>query len=640
MSNTITLSVLNRQIKLLNDLQKAGIDFEITTCNNSYNVDFQPGVHPKIKNGKTVVDLSAYFQAKMAPFKMQTINEFQQLNQILEQGSNARSVSTVLTKQPNSPVKFYAEETFDAIEDVSMYLISAAPRERTVGAHTYRTLIAGDSHYHGTVVLCLQETHAAYNYIDVNNIVVFTETSNSSEPCILVTNQLSLDMNYIIAAFALYPPALKDVMENGIFVNYRDARVNLLRVERAMPPRFQAEYKARKAKVLAEFEKNAQHVMISKLTRNEAPFIELNRIKVTTTKATYETVSIEADDLADVVFRKLNPLEEWDIFTLINIYTDHIESYFNSLPTNITGTGFAAAAEKTFKINGAEIRVAVCTSNTRRSINGRLINAGELSQVMRRAACFVEADPEANNRDFQNFVRDVAKRSLYVTDVLNQGLPVKTAYLESDNQYGKDATVKHPKLKFTKEGLKYFLCIDQDTKREVKQFVQLLRKIEANNRKHTRPHYGYGRTHEGGYETGQAPNDCALALLPVLKSHIAELAAADLAKIVNWVNKERIQAHERSEELLKYAVKITKAERKERAGKWGYSVQGQLRTYFVEEDALRVYEDNKSNNGAYFCVVNGRNTTGVGRDGLVTRLFALSNDSMVTKDVGTLALRA
>lgn len=615
------------------------MDFEITASNALYGNDYVAGVHPKIQNAKSVVDISVYFQTKMAPFRAQTLNEFNQLHLILEHGSNAKLANAELAKRPNSPVKFYAEAAFDPIEDLSVYLISAAPDERTVGDHTYRTLVSGDSHYHAEIVLCLPETHDAYNYIDVNNVLVFSQTVNSAEACMFVTNQLSLDMNYIIAAFSVFPAALKGVIEHGAFVNYRDARVNLLRIERAMPPRFQAEYKSLKAKVLADFEKNAQYVMIAKLARNEAPFIELNRIKITPTKATYETVAIEADDLSEVIFRKLNPLEEWDIFTLVNIYTDHIEAYFQGLRTNTTGTGFEAAAQKTFKINGAEITVAVCTTNTRRSINGYLINAGELSQVMRRAACFVEVDVEANKRDFENFVRDVAKMSLRVTDVMNRGLPVKTSYLESDNQRGQNACVKHPKLRFKKEGSKFFLCIDTDTKCEVNRFVGLLDKIEATNRKHTRPHYGYGRTHDGGYETGQGPNDCAKALLPVLQSHITGLKDTDLVKIVNWVNKERMEAEKRSEELLKYAVTTTKATRKERAGKWGYCVKGQLRNYFVEEDALRVYEDNETNNGAYFCVVNGRNTTGVGRDGLVTRLLALSNDSMITKDVGTLALR-
>ncbi|NBQ70610.1 MAG: hypothetical protein EBU46_17975, partial [Nitrosomonadaceae bacterium] len=215
----------------------------------------------------------------------------------------------------------------------------------------------------------------------------------------------------------------------------------------------------------------------------------------------------------------------------------------------------------------------------------------------------------------------------------------KTVYFENDNQHGKDAGPKHPKLKFQKADGKFYLLVDKDTKREVKRFVTFIHKIEANNRKHHRPYYGYQRTHEGGYETGQGPNDCAKAMLPVLQEHITDLTEADLAKIVTWINKERLEAEKRSEELLAYAVKTTKAERKQRAGKWGYAVKGQLRNYFVEEDALRVYEDNEAGNGVYFCVVNGRTTHGVGRDGLVTRLFALSNDSMITKDVGTLVKR-
>lgn len=641
MPTTISLPLLNRQTRFLNELQKAGVEFEVELTSEFYGGKSMAEFRPKVKNAKTIADVALCFQAKLAPIKVSLFNNFKGLTDLVAAGKDNSELATAAhAKRPESPVKFYAQDAFQGTDHLGVYVITAPAFETTIGEHTYRTLLCGTTQYYAEVTACVPETHPSYNYLDPGHVMVYSQSANSADSFMFVTNQLSLDMNYIVAAFAVYPQALKDVIVNGAFVNYRDARINLLKAERAIPPRFQPAYKELKAKVLADFEKNAQNVMIGKLTRKEAPFIELNRIKITPTKASYETVSIEADDLTEVIFQKLNPLEEWDIFTLINIYTDHIENYFNTRPMNVEGTGFLAVEEKTFKINGAEIKVSVATTNTRRSINGFLINRDELSKTMRRAACFVEADAAANNRDFQNFVRDVAKMSLHVTDVLNQGLPVKTVYLENDNQHGKDAGVKHPKLKFKKEDGKFWLLVDADTKREVKRFVSFIHKIEANNRKHTRPYYGYGnRTHEGGYETGQGPNDCAKAMLPIFQDFVVDLTDTDLAKIVTWINKERLEAEKRSEELLAYAVKVTKAVRKERAGKWGYAIKGQLRNYFVEEDALRVYEDNEQNNGQYFCVVNGRTTHGVGKDGLVTRLFALSNDSMITKEVGTLAAR-
>ncbi|NBQ68173.1 MAG: hypothetical protein EBU46_04780 [Nitrosomonadaceae bacterium] len=627
MPTTISLPLLNRQTKFLNELQKAGVEFDVELTSEFYGGKSMAEFRPKIKNAKSLADVATCFQAKLAPIKVAMFNNFKGLTELLDSGKdNASPATSEHSKQANSPVKFFAQEAFSTVDHLGVYVITGAPFETTLGGHTYRTLISGTNQFYADVVTCLPETHPAYNYIDPNHVVVFSQSPNSADSFMFVTNQLSLDMNYIIAAFSVYPQSLKDIVENGAFMNYRDARINLLKAERAMPPRFQPAYKELKAKVLADFEKNAQNVMIGKLTRKEAPFIELNRIKITPTKASYETVSIEANDLAEVIFQKLNPLEEWDIFTLINIYTDYVEKYFDGRELNATATGFLEAANRVFKINGINIRVENFTTHVRRAVNGKLINKDELSKVMRRASCF------DNQADFDAFVTGVSKVSLRLTDIVANGLPVKTVYLEEDRQHNKDAGNKHPKLKFIRKDSKFLLMIDKDTTRPVKRMVEFVNKIMACNRRHRMPYYGYRQTHEGGYETGQGPNDVEKELLTIFPEYIEGITAAEITALVKFVNKERIEAEKRSERFLAAAVQQTGAERMQYKEKWGYKIKGIMRNYFVEEDALRVYN---YDTGQYICVVS-KGFQGVGKDALVTRLFALSNDQYVAKDVGTL----
>ena len=623
----ITLPVLNRYVSFLNKLHDTGLQFDIdvgqTYRNSSYEAEFTP----KIKDVKHVGQLATCFTAKNAPIKASHLDGmpdallrlFEKENCVLVQKADS-------TKEAS--VKFFAKEAFDSEEAFDAYLITAAPVELRLGDHTYRVLTCGSSYYYSELVLCVNEEHPAYNYIDKGHIVVFGQSTNSADGNFFVTNQMTLDMNYVAACFHVYPKMLPELVQaNTSFIDSRNARVLLLKAERAVPPRLKEAYGKLKVAILADFEKNAQNMMVGKLQRGETPFVELNNIKIERTKATYETITIEADNLAEVVFQKLNPNEaEWDVYTLINIYTDYVEKYFDGRELNATATGFLEAANRVFKINGINIRVENFTTHVRRAVNGKLINKDELSKVMRRASCF------DNQADFDAFVTGVSKVSLRLTDIVANGLPVKTVYLEEDRQHNKDAGNKHPKLKFIRKDSKFLLMIDKDTTRPVKRMVEFVNKIMACNRRHRMPYYGYRQTHEGGYETGQGPNDVEKELLTIFPEYIEGITAAEITALVKFVNKERIEAEKRSERFLAAAVQQTGAERMQYKEKWGYKIKGIMRNYFVEEDALRVYN---YDTGQYICVVS-KGFQGVGKDALVTRLFALSNDQYVAKDVGTL----
>ena len=74
----------------------------------------------------------------------------------------------------------------------------------------------------------------------------------------------------------------------------------------------------------------------------------------------------------------------------------------------------------------------------------------------------------------------------------------------------------------------------------------------------------------------------------------------------------------------------------------GYEVKGNSgKIYFVIEpennnNNFKIYEVLPNNNFNYLCIVNKTNKGHIGKDALVSRLYALKNDTLVAKDIYTL----
>jgi hypothetical protein len=660
MQYTLTLPYLNKYTRYFNDLAKAGVEFEIevtTTYNNEASA-YIPNLIPRLKGINSLEKLAKAWLAGRIAIKTSSMTDFPALKNVYNK-PNTQPISAGLYKGDHPSIKYYAEAVFSELRHLGVHLLTGPPLEQKIGESTYRICCTSGSYYDSQVVYCAPETDPCYNYIDQGHVVITVSGVDQPETGMFVTNMLTLDMNYLLAAFSVYPEGLPQVVANKAFIPAKDLRLILIKLEKLIPPRLQDKYRKLKAAILADFEKNTCNIMIGKLTRNEAPYVDINNIRITLNKAHYAAgnVSIEADNLAQVIFKSLNPNEEWDIFTLVNIYTDWVESQFKEMELNDACSGFKTAKTFKFKINGIPLKIDCFTDNTRRAVNDHLINLDELSKVMKRASCFLPAgenDTHDNVKDFNNFVRMVAKISLKSRDILANGLPVKTVFLDGDSgAYNKDATMKHPKLKFTrkdKDGAGFYLRInhlskkgevEKTTERKIGKFAEFVKKVEMTNRQSHFYNYNYGnggdwvRTHEGGWEPrGGKPNSCATKLLELLTTYAEGLTDDDKATFVGSVNREQSEAEKRSEVLLKEACIETGSVAGERTGKKGYVVKGHLREYFVEEDSLRVY-DNKTGN--YFCVVNGNGDPGVGRDALVARLYALHADKFVTKQIGTLA---
>ena len=641
-------------------LTKAKLDYEINRSekyvsddqgNSAYQVTF----HPIFKNITTLDQLASVWSAAPNPIPVDAIRGGVITDELLR-NPNCCIVSGSVYKQNVTSIKFYANSVFDSTNcNVKIYLINNTVLERVVNARTIRVCSLGSLYNNGKIVFCGDENTPWFNYIDKGHIIIFASAGEQMEgnSRTFVTDAITLDMNYIIAAASIYPPAIDDILQNKAFIPSKDSRLALLRVEKAIPARYREAYLARKAKIQEDFSKNTTNVMIGKLTRKESPFIELNGIKITATKADYIAghVTIEANNLAEVVFAKLNPNEtEWDIFTLINIYTDWVNEQFRNLPLNADGSGCSAAKSFSFKINDIPLKVSCFTENTRRAVNDHLINVDELSAVLKRASCYQAVEGEDNVKNFDKFISNVSRHSLKIRDIWSNGMPVKTVYLESDrNSYGKQATMKHPKLRFIHKDKKgFYLIVNQyDSKNKSKiistneyrigKFAAFIKRVEQANRSNYM-HYvhDYSRNSEGYYLPLSGTNKCATELLIILAEFAGDITEEDKKALIGSINYELSEAEKKSEELLKEACQLTNSKEGTRDGKVGYIVPGKMRTYFVEaEGTHKVYDNDPKATNPYFCVVN-KGDMGVGRDALVARIFALHNDQMMAKQIHTL----
>jgi len=290
---------------------------------------------------------------------------------------------------------------------------------------------------------------------------------------------------------------------------------------------------------------------------------------------------------------------------------------------NDARTAFKENFSLKFKINDIPIEAGVTTTSSRRKINGYCINKDELARVLRRASCNTDL------ATYNKFVESVSRMSFLLHDILANGLPVKTYVFDSD-QYGKDANYKHPKIRFEKDGSKFYVLLQDGTKYKVERISEFVKRCQSTSRKATG---GYTMTHEGKYvQNGE--NSCEIRIRDVLlPDHVPTMNQEARKQLMKEIKKEREQAEEKAKKLLADVAKMVGATQAKLDGKDGYTVKGSRRTYFIETETLKVHDFETKR---YVCVVNGKGDQGVGMDALVGRLLALKNDERVAHKITTL----
>lgn len=523
-------------------------------------------------------------------------------------------------------------------------LITGQPTESNTGGKGYRLLhgtglitcgdgFARDVNSHGTISYAVSTDSPLYNYIDRGHIVFFS-SKTGEDPNIFIANQLSLNVYYFAALFAIIPDRVRHLLRNEVFLPAQvpaELQRILLLAERELPERYAQAYNHLKQTIRTDFEANAQNVIVTKFQRREIKDVTLNNIKLSATRASYETISIESEGLADVVLRKLDPNGVFDIYQLVDAYIAAILEEANSVPLNSTGQGFQEARTWAFRINNIPITLSLSTTNTRRRVNGKLINSDELPRVIRRATCYTD------ETQYNSFLRQIEKASLRVHDAVGNGVPIKI-WVPDRRGYRAEVTMKYPKIFFMVENGKYYLWLNKERTERValRRFVGMLDELKRLN----------SRTDNGWASDDSGLNYrnidwCKWKLKKIIREHAVNdkneplVTAEQLNPLIEWLLEARTEAEKKSAELLASVVKETKAKEIVHNGNPAYEIVGNSgMTYAVErEGTFKVW---RAKTNEYVCIVDGRGEMGVGYDALVARLLALKNDTFVVDKIGTL----
>jgi len=547
-----------------------------------------------------------------------------------------------------SPVKYF----FETVRGFSSHgfgvvvpmFITGTPVESQGQGKSYRTLsgdaltttgdgFVRDAGHTSPSYFAVSTDSPLYNYMDKGHVVFFC-SKTGEVPAIFISNQLSLNVYSLAALFAVIPEQVKLLLRDGVFLNAANSgelqRILML-AERALPEAHAQRYAKLKAAIRADFETNAQNVIVTKFQRGEIKEIVLNNIKLSANRATYETISIEAEGLTDVIMTKLDPNGVFDIYQLADAFIASIVHESSQVPLSATSKGFNEAKQWAFRINDIPIVLSLSTTNTRRKVNGHYINNDELHRVLRRATCFTNAE------DYNRFVRQIEKASLRVHDALSNGVPLKIFTFDRYADYNRPVTAKHPKIFFICEKGHYYLWLNKEktTKVPLRRFVGFLDELAKLN----------GKTNNSWVndESGlQRRNTewCKYHLKRIIRLHAVDdkdvplVTLEELAPLVDWLLEARSEAEKKSAQLLATVVKEVGAKETKHQGLDAYEVVGASgASYTVEKESFKVW---KTGTSQYVCIVDGRAEMGVGYDALVTRLMALKNDTLVVDRITTL----
>ena len=560
-------------------------------------------------------------------------------------------------------LKFYTSVAREQIGygfDISM--IHTSPTEQEEDGVTYRYI--GDK---TQCLFCIPHTHSLYNYLDKGFFFMQITRHNEKEK-LVITNELTLDTFLALVLIHLQPSYTKQLTD-GCFLNANQAKLLRIKFEKDLKDGKIA-YERVKAAALIDWEKAANQDIIRKLSEGKVAHTTYNHIKLTRTTATYETVSIESEDLIKVIQNHIIFDDRTDIYTII-------QGYINFLVKELEAEDIKAAADAKTKIvqynvviNGIKITLSRTSENTRRYINGTTINMSELEAVVFRASCFDSQD------SFDKFVAAVHKMSLKWHDVLANGLAVKIHDGMSNQDYKTTtAPLSAPRIKFKKVDKDYHLIINDEKSVKI-GFNKIQQAVYTLNRKTNNLYIPGGYTRRTAewarVQLREILKECCtfetttkvldekgkqiidVSVTPAIKDKDGNIVAPELtiktprvlvekvctisdedAKVIETMARDyQKKAIEKSKLALDLALKRTGAKLITFKGEEGYLVEGTLRKYVVNAKTNQVYNYDKGN---YICIVEAGHQINVGFDALASRLYALKNDSVMVKHVGTLS---
>jgi hypothetical protein len=631
----------------------------------------------------SISSLSKIWQTLQKPFKTQEIPSYlaEYLGEKSEHHVHIVNGSAI-NFHTHPTVKFVPGNLPNMNEEreVTYYprVMEEAPFEQSVDGVTYRLVTNFVHRYNDDsvkVYYCVPHTDPCYDYLDRHNIFKQYEYRRKNgiiDRRHVIAPELSYDtlMVFILCSFS---PRFPEMLQDGCYCHPDDAQAYRIRMEKALPKDKRATYEAVKTVVDAEYQKCTTLILLDKLNKGEAEFVEVNDIRFGKGFAKYLTLEIKADNFIEMVKEGgFDLTRQYDIYQLIQGYCDGV---VETLESQIEQDKTVDRVIPTFTVNEIPITLTYTAKNHHRCINGIHINSAELEEVLYRATCH-------NPENYGIFLKKCSRMSLSWTDALNNGLGVKIHKNITREEYENEVAAPNaPRIDFTLiDGRIHMYLSETDQTLRVKlgKLINAVKRINRlTNNKHNRSGWTH-RNHSWAREqlqdalircttfehTPLTPIQVITAIDPteykeeqlriaaqeaIAKAEAerikqqAELARrtlqerqikrAETLQLFKKMEEDREKAIKKSEQFLAMAVKHTKATTAHHADGDAWLVKGKLRSYYIIKHTGKVYE---AKTGNYVCIVNDSNYKGMGLDCIVSRLYALRNDSMVENMITTL----
>jgi len=597
-----------------------------------------------VVSGVTTIEKN--YKLSSMRFLPRGINEFKLANQ--EFDSAYQEARSFFGYARTSPATGYApkldkvklqkesETLFCPIEVVEPLAIVRPPWEVTEGAHTYRFVTMTSTATHTpTVVELARDDDPIYNYLDQGffYLRVNAQVKDKLSTYRVVSDRLDVNTMHIFIMCSMQPK-LTEVLRDSCFVHSSDAQLTRLKMEKKLDAKFKGKYEIFREYIEKDYLANTSALAIHNLVAGVVEKVAIDEVVLTPTKASYQNISIEAPKLIGTLSTAVNFAGEFDIYTLITAYANHIDK--TQEDARIVGEEIYLPV---FSINGIAINIQVGNTGVRR-INGIRINKVEVREAVYRASCSHSVE------DYNLFLRRISKMSLRWHDVLANGVPVKMHSSMSGEDYNKPKPpADAPSVRLIVSPILKRFALDIEGRHIPVKLGKFLERVDTINRRtNCKQGRGYGATHRN-YMWAQ--REVATALIECTtfeKLEVAEdgtktktstvgVTRKDIEALLKKCNEAKLKALQKSKEFMETAITSTKAERIEFLGKPALKVVGSLRTYAIVLENAKVYDlDTKK----YRCIVNDHHYQGVGYDDIAARLYALRNDAISQKHIGTL----
>lgn len=289
-----------------------------------------------------------------------------------------------------------------------------------------------------------------------------------------------------------------------------------------------------------------------------------------------------------------------DVFNFENVYDafcralrEKAMTSYKKVRATLGDVSAEILATKRANIKGIQI--------TTIQINGIRINKDEIVDVLLRAICYTKTT------DFDNYLDSVSKCSLKYHKAIAGGivLNVKDTLLDEKLEF---------KIGLERDKNRNYISFDGITKYPVKDTNRLLNLLTAV--------------------------DMTRVINILVDQNIVGITGADIKYIIKTGKEALVEERTKEKQMLDSAVKLFNCELLDDTlldnGRTvsGYTVKGKLREYIVDVKTLRVFE---YPSGRYLCMVDKGQNEHANTARLVSRMFALANDSKLAKEITTLA---